>query len=171
MVYRILLRTIQKRAELATLKQQHFLYQRKVLYNQEPSRSSSGETIPEDDYKTSWLKFFISIPVSPCFICGSVAPAGRAVERGTARSASGLGHPTSTVICRKGKVEYKDSPVRKPLEEFMVTLRIFSGCVMDSKVHCLSRKASYALFIHVFNRLNNSHSVSKFRSCFQIGSL
>ena len=42
-------------AELASkmLKQQHFLYQRKNLYNQEPSRSSSGETVPEDDSKTS----------------------------------------------------------------------------------------------------------------------
>ena len=42
-------------AELASkmLKQQHFLYQRKNLYNQEPLRSSSGETAPEDDYKTS----------------------------------------------------------------------------------------------------------------------
>ena len=36
-------------AELASkmLKQQHFLYQRKNLYNQEPSRSSSGENVPE----------------------------------------------------------------------------------------------------------------------------
>ena len=51
-------------AELASkmLKQQHFLYQRKNLYNQEPLRSSSGETAPEDDYKTSWLDFFILIP-------------------------------------------------------------------------------------------------------------
>ena len=42
-------------AELASkmLRQQHFLYQRKNLYNQEPLRSSSGETAPEDDYKTS----------------------------------------------------------------------------------------------------------------------
>ena len=45
-----------------TLRQQHFLYQRKNLYNQEPLRSSSGETAPEDDYKTSWLDFFILIP-------------------------------------------------------------------------------------------------------------
>ena len=45
-----------------TLRQQHFLYQRKNLYNQEPSRSPSGETVPEDDFKTSWLEFFILLP-------------------------------------------------------------------------------------------------------------
>ena len=56
-------------AELASkmLKQQHFLYQRKNLYNQEPSRSSSGETVPENDYKISWLEFLHSLP-SPDFI-------------------------------------------------------------------------------------------------------
>ena len=45
-----------------TLRQQHFLYQRKDLYNQEPLRSSSGETAPEDDYKISWLEFLTFIP-------------------------------------------------------------------------------------------------------------
>ena len=50
-----------------TLRQQHFLYQRKDLYNQEPLRSSSGETAPEDDYKISWLEFLRSSP-SPDFI-------------------------------------------------------------------------------------------------------
>ena len=43
-----------------TLRQQHFLYQRKNLYNQEPLRSSSGETSPEDNYKISWLEFLHS---------------------------------------------------------------------------------------------------------------
>ena len=58
------------------------------------------------------------------------------------------------------------TPLWKHLQEFVETLRIFAGCVMDSKVHCLSRKASYALFIHVFNRLTislefpNSEAVS-----------
>lgn len=41
-----------------TLRQQHFLHQRKNLYNQEPLRSSSGETTPEIDYKISLLEFF-----------------------------------------------------------------------------------------------------------------
>ena len=51
-------------AELASkmLKQQHFLYQRKNLYNQEPSRSSSGETVPEQAYKIPWLEFLTFIP-------------------------------------------------------------------------------------------------------------
>ena len=31
-----------------TLRQQHFLYQRKNLYDQESSRSSSGEIVPEN---------------------------------------------------------------------------------------------------------------------------
>ena len=43
-----------------SLRQQHFLYQRKNLYNQEPSRSSSGETVPENDYKIFWLEFLHS---------------------------------------------------------------------------------------------------------------
>ena len=34
-----------------TLRQQHFLYQRKNLYNQEPLRSSSGETDTEDNHR------------------------------------------------------------------------------------------------------------------------
>ena len=65
-------------AELASkmLRQQHFLYQRKNLYNQEPSRSSSGETVPEDDSKTSWLEFFYFASISPYFILGSVVDAG-----------------------------------------------------------------------------------------------
>ena len=47
-----------------TLRQQHFLYQRKNLYNQEPLRSSSGETLPEDNYKISWLEFLRSSPLT-----------------------------------------------------------------------------------------------------------
>ena len=45
-----------------TLRQQHFLYQRKNLYDQEPSRSSSGETVPEQAYKIPWLEFLTFIP-------------------------------------------------------------------------------------------------------------
>ena len=45
-----------------TLRQQHFLYQRKNLYDQEPSRSSSGETVPEQAYKILWLEFLTFIP-------------------------------------------------------------------------------------------------------------
>ena len=49
-------------AELASkmLKQQHFLYQRKNLYNQEPSRSSSGEIVPENLHENLQPEFFIS---------------------------------------------------------------------------------------------------------------
>ena len=45
-----------------TLRQQHFLHQRKNLYDQEPSRSSSGETVPEQAYKIPWLEFLTFIP-------------------------------------------------------------------------------------------------------------
>ena len=62
-----------------TLRQQHFLYQRKNLYDQESSRSSSGEivpenlhenlqpefsgeTVPEQAYKIPWLEFLTFIP-------------------------------------------------------------------------------------------------------------
>ena len=52
------------------------MYQRKNLYNQEPSRSSSGETVPEDDSKTSWLEFFYFASIAPYFILGSVVDDG-----------------------------------------------------------------------------------------------
>ena len=42
-----------------TLRQQHFLYQRKNLYNQEPLRSSSGETVPENLHENLQPEFFI----------------------------------------------------------------------------------------------------------------
>ena len=57
---RILLRAIQKRAELAALRQQHFLYQRKNLYDQESSRSSSGEIVPENLHENLQPEIFIS---------------------------------------------------------------------------------------------------------------
>ena len=71
-----------------TLRQQHFLYQRKNLYNQEPWRSPSGETAPENDYKISWLEFLRSSP-SPDFIWGSGEAAG---EAGDSRGARPGGH-------------------------------------------------------------------------------
>ena len=60
----LLLKPIQKmlNSHLKMLKQQHFLYQRKNLYDQEPSRSSSGETVPEQAYKILWLEFLTFIP-------------------------------------------------------------------------------------------------------------
>lgn len=60
----LLLKPIQKmlNSHLKMLKQQHFLYQRKNLYDQEPSRSSSGETVPEQAYKIPWLEFLTFIP-------------------------------------------------------------------------------------------------------------
>ena len=51
-----------------TLRQQHFLYQRKNLYDQEPLRSSSGETVPENDYKISWLEFLRSSPLTGLYL-------------------------------------------------------------------------------------------------------
>ena len=72
MVYSTLLKTIQKMQNSLTLRQQHFLHQRKNLYNQEPLRSSSCETSPEDDYKISCWSFYIH-PTAPDFIPGSGA--------------------------------------------------------------------------------------------------
>ena len=42
-----------------TLRQQHFLYQRKNLYDQESSRSSSGEIVPEHLHENLKPEFFI----------------------------------------------------------------------------------------------------------------
>ena len=42
-----------------TLRQQHFLYQRKNLYDQESSRSSSGEIVPENLHENLQPEFFI----------------------------------------------------------------------------------------------------------------
>ena len=42
-----------------TLRQQHFLYQRTNLYDQESSRSSSGEIVPETLHENLQLEFFI----------------------------------------------------------------------------------------------------------------
>ena len=42
-----------------TLRQQHCLYQRKNLYNQEPLRSSSGEIVPENLHENLQPEFFI----------------------------------------------------------------------------------------------------------------
>lgn len=59
---RILLRAIQKRAELAVLRQQHFLYQRKNLYDLMPSRSFSGEPTSDDNsrFHPCWSSFLFS---------------------------------------------------------------------------------------------------------------
>ena len=43
-----------------TLRQQHFLYQRKNPYDQESSRSSSGEIVPENLHENLQPEFFIS---------------------------------------------------------------------------------------------------------------
>ena len=58
---RILLRAIQKRAELAALRQQHFLYQRKNLYIPILGRIFSGEPDSDDNHgNSSLLEFFIA---------------------------------------------------------------------------------------------------------------
>ena len=51
-----------------TLRQQHFLYQRKIVYNPISLRSSSGETVPENDYKISWLEFLRSSPLTGLYL-------------------------------------------------------------------------------------------------------
>ena len=58
-----LLKAIQKmlNSHLEMLKQQHFLHQRKNLYDLMPSRSFSGEPISDDNYRLHpcWSSFFI----------------------------------------------------------------------------------------------------------------
>ena len=70
---RILLRAIQKRAELAALRQQHFLYQRKIVYNPISLRSSSGETDTEDNHGRIFYTGVFYYLVSPDFIVRVVA--------------------------------------------------------------------------------------------------
>ena len=62
-------------AELASkmLKQQHFLYQRKNLYDLMPSRSFSGEPISDDNYRFLSLLEFFFVFLAPYFILVSVA--------------------------------------------------------------------------------------------------
>ena len=62
MMYRTLLKTIRKMLNSLTLRQQHFLYQRKNLYDQESSRSSSGEIVPENLHENLQPEFFIFSP-------------------------------------------------------------------------------------------------------------
>ena len=52
-------KTIQKMQNSLTLRQQHFLCQRKNLYDQESSRSSSGEIVPENLHENLQPEFFI----------------------------------------------------------------------------------------------------------------
>ena len=63
-------------SHLKMLKQQHFLYQRKNLYDLMPSRSFSGEPISDDNYRFLSLLEFFFIPPSPYFILVSVALGG-----------------------------------------------------------------------------------------------
>ena len=68
-------------AELASkmLKQQHFLHQRKNLYNPVSKRSSSDETNTEDNHVRPWQKSFFISP-APYFILVSVALAGKILQ-------------------------------------------------------------------------------------------
>ena len=79
-----MLRTIQKRAELATLKQQHFLYQRKNLYVPILGRIFSGESVSDDNHGSFSLLDFLFLG-SPYFIWGSVVEAERVVRIGISR--------------------------------------------------------------------------------------
>lgn len=63
-------------SHLKMLKQQHFLYQRKNLYDLMTSRSFSGEPISDDNYRFLSLLEFFFIPPSPYFILVSVALGG-----------------------------------------------------------------------------------------------
>ena len=73
-IYMLLLKTIQKmpNSHLKMLKQQHFLHQRKNLYNPVSKRSSSDETNTEDNHVHPWQKSFFISP-APYFILVSVA--------------------------------------------------------------------------------------------------
>ena len=82
-----------------TLRQQHFLYQRKNLYDQEPSRSSSGETVPEQAYKIPWLEFLTFIP--PHRTLSEVAALPRVKSGAAGRP------PVGTIAIGKVKIRYR----------------------------------------------------------------
>ena len=63
-------------SHLKMLKQQHFLHQRKNLYNPVSKRSSSDETNTEDNHGFLSLLEFFFIPPTPYFILVSVALGG-----------------------------------------------------------------------------------------------
>lgn len=68
----LLLKPIQKmlNSHLKMLKQQHFLYQRKNLYDLMTSRSFSGEPISDDNYRfLSLLEFFFYSPIPVLYTC------------------------------------------------------------------------------------------------------
>ena len=76
-------------AELASkmLKQQHFLYQRKNLYNQEPSRSSSARERTRETFAKILPGFYIILALTVLYF-GVVADATGASDQISARSAS-----------------------------------------------------------------------------------
>lgn len=67
-------------SHLKMLKQQHFLYQRKNLYDLMPSRSFSGEPISDDNYRFLSLLEFFFVFLAPYFILVSVALAGEILQ-------------------------------------------------------------------------------------------
>ena len=67
-------------SHLKMLKQQHFLYQRKNLYDLMPSRSFSGEPISDDNYRFLSLLEFFFVFLAPYFIPGSVAVTRKSLQ-------------------------------------------------------------------------------------------
>ena len=143
------------------LRQQHFLHQRKNLYNQLSLRSSSSELYSDDNHRSSWMKFFLSHHCRTLYHCqkrGKNRPARASARRAVRHS---------LLINKKWRIDWLvNAPVWKTLEEFMVILRGSSDCVMEQK--CIVwALASYALFLHVISRmvkaivLPNSEAVSK----------
>ena len=142
------------------LRQQHFLHQRKNLYNQLSLRSSSSEPYSDDNHRSSWMKFFLSHHCRTLYHCqkrGKNRPARASARRAVRHS---------LLINKKWRIDWLiNAPVWKTLEEFMVILRGSSDCVMEQK--CIVwALASYALFRHVFSRMKrdivfpNSEAVS-----------
>ena len=143
------------------LRQQHFLHQRKNLYNQLSLRSSSSEPYSDDNHRSSWMKFFLSHHCRTLYHCqkrGKNRPARASARRAVRHS---------LLINKKWRIDWLiNAPVWKTLEEFMVILRGSSDCVMEQK--CIVwALASYALFLHVISRmvktivLPNSEAASK----------
>lgn len=66
-------------SHLKMLKQQHFLHQRKNLYNPVSKRSSSDETNTEDNHVRPCQKSFFISP-APYFIPGSVAVTRKSLQ-------------------------------------------------------------------------------------------
>ena len=115
-----------------TLRQQHFLHQRKNLYIPILGRIFSGEPDSDDNHRRAFTLEFFIISL-PDFIRDSA-------ER-----------ERCPHVKLKKSSEYKEIGYRNICRSSQKYLDMFWLCY-EAKVHCLSRQASYALLVNGFNR-------------------